>query len=414
MQVEREHKELETSVCSLSPRPSSTSPTSMDDLIELEDYCVFCSKYLAGTHEFNKKMHFNTCKLRKLFDSVYTKHTDTSDMDQFFMGDSCSFCLKSLKDFKSEFNKRIHVKCCKIKKETFERRDSILQLQHSQSAAASPASLLHSLTEACIFCAKPLGNLNSFNRKMHIEHCKIRKSLEGNIRSAGSLNKDQASGKQGASSGNTSDIGDHCVYCNKSFARLSDFNRRLHSEHCKSKKRKLKTLNNVINSSLNLASLQAPESSLDQVQNSLMLLASNSCPTTPLRGSYSLNGATSSEQSAGQDNSLTQSQIGVAVCDYCEYCSRSLANLSNFNKNIHIEQCKLKQLKKAGNGLKQANKPPRKKAKTSGKDKSVKNEFPSKSHKLENYWHIEVDDQFIISIQFKNMLYMQCAPNDKP
>lgn len=359
----------------LSSRPTTTTTiTSMDDIIELEDYCVFCSKYLAATHDFNKKMHFNTCKLRKLFDSVYTKHTDTSDMDQFFIGDSCSFCLKSLKDFKSEFNKRIHIKCCKIKKETFERRDSIMQLQHSESASASPspAPLLHSLTDACIFCAKPLGNLNSFNRKMHIEHCKIRKSLEGNIRSGGNHTKDQTSGKQGSSS-DTSDIGDHCVYCNKSFARLSDFNRRLHSEHCKSKKRKLKTLNNVINSSLNLNSVQSQESSLDQIQNSLMQLANNSCPNTPLKGGFSLNVTCSAEQSASQDNSLPQSQIGE--CEYCEYCARSLANLSNFNKNIHIEQCKLKQLKKTVNGLKQANKPPRKKTKTCGKDKSAQNEL---------------------------------------
>ena len=30
----------------------------------------------------------------------------------------------------------------------------------------------------------------------------------------------------------------------------------------------------------------------------------------------------------------------------CLYCSRSLSNLSSFNKRIHMEQCKLKQMKK--------------------------------------------------------------------
>lgn len=348
----------------------------MDDMIELEDYCVFCSKYLAGMHDFNKKMHFNTCKLRKLFDSVYTD-SDTSDVDQFYIDDNCGFCLKPLKDFKSEYNKRIHIKCCKIKKETFERRDSILQLQQSeeQSAATSTqsndlspaASLLQSLTEACIFCSKPLGNLNSFNRKMHIEHCKIRKSLEGNIRSS-SKNKDENKVK-------SADTVDQCVYCNKSFARLSEFNRRLHSEHCKSKKRKLKTLNNVINSSINLSALNSPESNyganLDQVQNSLILLTNNSCPNTPIKGTSSLNISSSLDQSTSQNNSVPQ--LNVHSCEYCEFCSRSLANLSNFNKNIHIEQCKLKQAKKNGQ-VKQSSRP-RKRTKTNDKDKSQQNEL---------------------------------------
>lgn len=33
--------------------------------------------------------------------------------------------------------------------------------------------------ESCIFCNKPLANLNEFNKKMHLENCKIRKSIEG-------------------------------------------------------------------------------------------------------------------------------------------------------------------------------------------------------------------------------------------
>lgn len=349
-------------------------------MIELEDYCVFCSKYLAGMHDFNKKMHFNTCKLRKLFDSVYTNSDNSDDTDQFFMDDNCSFCLKSLKDFKSDYNRRIHLKCCKIKKETFDRRDSILQLQQSEVLAQSATtstqsneshSLFQSLTEACIFCNKPLSNLNSFNRKMHIEHCKIRKSLEGYVRPR-AKNKSENLVKQ-----DTGAIDDHCIYCNKSFARLSDFNRRLHSEHCKTKKRKLKTLNNVLNSSLNLSSIHESNygSSLDQVQNSLILLANSSCPNISLSANSSLDIASSSDQSNIQNSSLsTQIPISTDPSQLCEFCSRSLANLSNFNKNIHIEQCKLKQSKKITNGVKQLNKQPRKRVKTE-KMKSNQNEL---------------------------------------
>lgn len=345
---------------------------AMDDMIQLEDFCVFCSKYLAGMHDFNKKMHFNTCKLRKLFDSVYKNSDSGDDIDQIFMDDNCSFCLKSLKDFKSDYNKRIHIKCCKIKKETFDRRDSILQLQQCEELSHSAASstqcnesqtLYQSLTEACIFCNKPLSNLNSFNRKMHIEHCKIRKSLEGTVRSRGKNKSENLSKQDGAN------IGDHCVYCDKSFARLSDFNRRLHSEHCKSKKRKLKTLNNVISSSLNLSSLQSTESgyvsNLDQVQNSLILLANNSCANISLSTSNSLDISSISDQSSIQTNSLSQSPVCMDSNQLCEYCSRSLANLSNFNKNIHIEQCKLKQSKKTNNSQeKYSTKPPRKRVKS--------------------------------------------------
>ena len=32
------------------------------------------------------------------------------------LGDNCTYCYKPFKDFKSEFNKRVYVKCCKIKR----------------------------------------------------------------------------------------------------------------------------------------------------------------------------------------------------------------------------------------------------------------------------------------------------------
>ena len=41
----------------------------------------------------------------------------------------------------------------------------------------------------------------------------------------------------------------------------------------------------------------------------------------------------------------------------CLFCSRSLVNLSNFNKRIHIETCKIKTLKKATNKLRQTASP---------------------------------------------------------
>lgn len=291
-------------------------------------------------HEFNKKMHYNTCKLRKLFDSVYSaNNSDPNDMDDFLiMGDNCNYCFKSLKDFKSDYNKRIHLKCCKIKKETFDRRDSIVHYQQAEDQTQGPTTssqtsneplnpvsqLFQTLTETCIFCTKPLGNLNSFNRKMHIEHCKIRKSLEGNLR-AGTKNKDE-----NISSQDSSTIGDHCIYCNKSFERLSAFNRRLHSDHCKSKKRKLKALNQVFNNSINLGTMQTQETNfgqnLTQVQNSLILMAANSCPNTPIRGTNTVS-LTSSQEATGHEQTLSQTQL-LDEPELCVFCSRSLSNLS--------------------------------------------------------------------------------------
>ncbi|CAF0753053.1 unnamed protein product [Brachionus calyciflorus] len=361
----------------------------MEDMLELEDYCVFCSKYLVGMHDFNKKMHYNTCKLRKLFDSANNQEPD-DDIDNYLMiSDTCNYCFKSLKDFKSDYNKRIHLKCCKIKKETFERRDSILHLQQTTDDPNGSTSgqsndnlnpvtqLFQTLTETCIFCTKPLGNLNSFNRKMHIEHCKIRKSLEGNLKETNKKNKDENLGTQ-----DSQDIGEHCIYCNKSFARLSAFNRRLHSDHCKSKKRKLKALNQVFNESINMSGIQPQENSygqsLTQVQNSLILMATNSCPNTPIRSTNTINN--NGQEVSPSQNGHTQLALETPA-ELCMFCSRSLSNLSNFNKNIHIEQCKVKQLKKAtANQMKQANKPGRKRAKTSNqgdKDdlKNQTNEF---------------------------------------
>jgi hypothetical protein len=62
-----------------------------DDLLELEDYCAFCSKNLLAMHD-QQKMHYNTCKLRQLLDSVYSStEAAANDMNDFIMiGDNCT------------------------------------------------------------------------------------------------------------------------------------------------------------------------------------------------------------------------------------------------------------------------------------------------------------------------------------
>jgi hypothetical protein len=41
----------------------------MDDMIDAEENCIYCQKYLYGLNDFNKKMHLDTCKVRKMVDS---------------------------------------------------------------------------------------------------------------------------------------------------------------------------------------------------------------------------------------------------------------------------------------------------------------------------------------------------------
>lgn len=338
----------------------------MEEAIETEDNCVYCSKYLFGLNDFNKKMHYNTCKVRKLIESNFCQRlsslsplettspassqssqqnqnqTQTSnsnaDLDEFLiLGENCSFCFKSFKDFKSDFNKRIHVKCCKIKKETFEHRNNLSKLQQANNLSMDDQT---STGESCIFCTKPLGNLNEFNKKMHLENCKIRKSIEGNFSSPKSAKKDENMIKLSL------ELGAQCIYCSKSFSNLSDFNKKLHFEHCKSKKKKLNALNT---SSPNINNNNISANSSFNSPNSSLILVTNSCPNTPL------------VNTSGSLSMMESGAISLDLGDNCLFCSRSLMNLSNFNKKVHIETCKIKQIKKAtASQLRQANKPIRK------------------------------------------------------
>jgi hypothetical protein len=134
-------------------------------MMDSEESCVYCSKYLFGLNDFNRKMHIETCKVRKLVESqanfnnnnnanaaggansnnsssqnqsngntnanggtattAATTATTASSLDlnlnnqledYMILGENCSYCFKSFKDFKNDFNKRLHIKCCKIKK----------------------------------------------------------------------------------------------------------------------------------------------------------------------------------------------------------------------------------------------------------------------------------------------------------
>ena len=198
--------------------------------VNIEENCAYCSKCLTGLNDFNRTMHINTCKVRKLVDAN-RGNMDDPQLDNFVViGDNCSYCFKSFKDFKSDFNRRIHLKCCKIKKETYDEKNNIR---------------MNLGGEQCVFCTKPLANLNEFNKRMHIENCKIRKSIENNSPASMSKGKkDENLIKLGI------ELGDNCMYCSKSFVNLSDFNKKLHFEYCKLKKRKLKSLSGPTGSDL--------------------------------------------------------------------------------------------------------------------------------------------------------------------
>jgi hypothetical protein len=95
-------------------------------MLSSENSCAFCSKCLFGLNDFNKKMHIETCKVRRLIDgdSSLTNGDGNSDENYLILGENCPYCFKSFKDFKSDFNKRLHVKSCKIKKETYDEKNS--------------------------------------------------------------------------------------------------------------------------------------------------------------------------------------------------------------------------------------------------------------------------------------------------
>ena len=168
---------------------------------------------------------------------------------------------------------------------------SISLLNGSPNGNGANVSLTDaSALESCLFCTKQLANLNEFNKRMHIENCKIRKSIEGNFNqslllnsSLDSLNKSlnnnnnnntnnkqqqQPGGMNGGGGGAVDassvsavglglglglglnlkkeigiELGNQCIYCSKLFVNLSDFNKRLHFEYCKLKKKKLQELN---------------------------------------------------------------------------------------------------------------------------------------------------------------------------
>lgn len=159
-----------------------------------------------------------------------------TQLDNFLVvGDNCSYCFKSFKDFKSDFNKRLHVKCCKIKKETYDEKNS---------------SRMSIGGEHCVFCTKPLANLNEFNKRMHIENCKIRKSIENNGTSSYTSSSPKKGVKDDLLTKLGLELGDNCVYCSKSFVNLSDFNKKLHFEYCKLKKKKLAQMTGSLSMSM--------------------------------------------------------------------------------------------------------------------------------------------------------------------
>lgn len=305
----------------------------------IEDSCVYCSKSLSGLNDFNRKMHIETCKVRKLVDANLGDPNDLQLENYIVVGDHCSYCFRSFQDFKSEFNKRLHIKCCKIKKETYDEKNN---------GAFNNG-------EHCVFCTKPLANLNDFNKRMHRDNCKIRKSIEN----SGSPNM----GKKGQKDENLIklgiELGESCAYCSKSFINLSDFNKKLHFEYCKFKKRKMAKMDislsgclnmsiGSINPNINTENSVALNNSMDSSLNNV-ILNSQLILNTPN------NQNNNNSNSQNMDDLNDPCNIGkLDLGESCLFCSRSLVNLSNFNKRIHIETCKIKTLKKATSKLRRS------------------------------------------------------------
>jgi hypothetical protein len=369
-------------------------------MFDSEDNCVFCSKCLVGLNDFNRKMHLDTCKVRKLLvnsegtpngsntngntngnvngsgnsnagnnpnNSSVNQSSDLQD-SQIIIGDKCQYCFKSFEDFKNDFNKRLHIKCCKLKTETN-------QLVKVESV------------ENCIYCMKPLGNLNEFNKRMHTDNCKIRKSIEGNMKKKdGSDN-----GYQGKS--DNIDLGDSCLYCSKSFHNLSNFNKKLHFEYCKLKKKKLNLISTP-NGHMTNNGGNANNGPTGGLNTSQMNSSANSINSySQLNHSYnSLNDNTIANLAnltmPLQTTSLAGTKLDLG--DTCLFCSRTLYNLSNFNKRVHIETCKIKTLKKATNN---ANKVRR--ANPNKNSKKVKKE-------------ININHRFVITVY----IYYSCQKID--
>ena len=317
-------------------------------MIDSEESCVYCSKCLVGLNDFNKKMHIETCKVRKLVDANRNT-SDESQLENFIaLGDNCTYCFKSFKDFKSDFNKRIHIKCCKIKKETYEEKNQLKLLSRAANSTNATASNnsnqnnssnnpQNETAEHCMFCTKPLANLNEFNKRMHIENCKIRKSIENNGSSSSKHIKDDSLIKI------SMELGDSCMYCSKSFINLSDFNKKLHFEYCKLKKKKLQ----LSNSCIQQQQQQHQQQSSFNPHN--LMNASNSHHHHLHQQQQQMSGS-SSILHLDDSSKVTKLDLGES----CLFCSRSLHNLSNFNKRIHIETCKVKTLKKASKKLRQS------------------------------------------------------------
>lgn len=410
---------------------SSAPSTCLEQRVLGADSCLYCSKYLFGLNDFNRKMHIETCKVRKLIESQQSSQFNNNSgsnssnsngsnnnqqsqngennasglnlnnqlEDYMILGENCSYCFKSFKDFKNDFNKRLHIKCCKIKKETYERKN-----KYSMSNGGS-ISLLNNSTsgdtnalESCLFCTKLLGNLNEFNKRMHIENCKIRKSIEGNFNqslllnsSLDSLNKSlkipiitpnnnnangnnnnnnnsnvgNGNGEAGLKKENglSVELGNQCIYCSKLFVNLSDFNKRLHFEYCKLKKKKLQELN-LSNGNYNNNNNNSQNGGQSLNVNLVGNVNVNNNNNQQQQHHHHHQQHQHQQQQQQQHHHQQQQQqhinnihikssnnnnnkIIVDLGDSCMFCSRSLMNLSNFNKKVHIETCKIKQLKKA-------------------------------------------------------------------
>lgn len=116
----------------------------MDGMIDSNESCIYCSKSLYGLNDFNKRMHSDTCKVRRLVESnfvsfhhhnqqhhqqhlqassstgaaavvaasnsspsvvppvVINNHVNNASPafcleDYMMLGDSCPYCFKSLK-----------------------------------------------------------------------------------------------------------------------------------------------------------------------------------------------------------------------------------------------------------------------------------------------------------------------------